>query len=1033
MNGTIDTMKRRAARLTVAMAMLATASSTHAVVGQGAPGKSAPPETVIIELTSSPAARAGETPASGATTTGAAQRARMRQKIVGLENQKRAAKGLAAASSAAVIRREYGVVLNGFAAHVLPETVAALQADPEVRRVVPDGQAHALLDVSVPHVRAPEVWRDFGYRGAGTTIAIIDTGVDYTHPDLGGCLGASCKVIGGLDFVNNDADPRDDHGHGTHVAATAAGIGPTPGVAPDAHILAYKVLDASGFGSFSNIIAAIERATDPNGDGNPSDHVQVISMSLGGGGDENDPLSTAVDNATAVGVLSVVAAGNNGGYFTIGSPGTARTALTVGATDDSDAIAFFSSRGPTTVGFLLKPEITAPGVDICAATIPGAFPGHECRGDNIHASISGTSMATPHVSGAAALVRGLFPSLAPAEVKAMLQEGAVPVGLDLTTGGSGRLDVRAAVDVRTVFSPAPLDFGIDPGTPATWSASRSLSIHNLDGVAKTYSLAVTSGSLPSGVQVTVSQNSVTVAGGGIANVTGVLTVDNAVTPDSTAAPFLHGGRLVASAGSEQRNVLLDFAKQSPVANDTCDGATVIGSSQFADAVDATQATTDSNDPFGSCACGQNGHSVWYRFTPEQSGDVTVDTAQSGYDTVLSVYTGSCGAPVALTCNDDSNGTLQSQVSFPATAGTTYLIEVTSYCSAPAGPLQLNLVQAVLPSNDTCSAATEITTARFRTDLDVRRATSEPTDPPTSCACSTNSASVWYSFTAPTSAPVTIDTFGSSYDTVLAVFSGECGALTPVGSCNDDSGGTLQSHVSFTTTAGTTYLIEVTSFCGGQPGFLHLDFDSGLPASGQSLAVRDIAGDPNGRKLVLSSRDPALAYAAPDTPGDPRRSGALLRLVNPTTGESDVLHFPANRWVGLGSPAGAKGYRYSDPGRDDGPCNSALLKRGTLRATCDGSRITFSLDEAAQGSLGVRLISGPAAYCMLFGGTVTQDRSVVGNTIGGFKAVSAPAPASCLAAADSCEGACGGSAGACFCDAACVDNGDCCQDFGDFCS
>src|SRR5207244_722863 len=134
--------------------------------------------------------------------------------------------------------------------------------------------------------------------------------------------------------------------------------------------------------------------------------------------------------------------GNSGAYFTIGSPGTARTALTVGATDDADANAFFSSRGPTSVDFLLKPEITAPGVNICAATIPGAFPGHECR-DTIHASISGTSMATPHVSGAAALVRGLFPALGPAEGKAMLEGGAVQAGRELTDGGVGGRRRRA--------------------------------------------------------------------------------------------------------------------------------------------------------------------------------------------------------------------------------------------------------------------------------------------------------------------------------------------------------------------------------------------------------------------------------------------------------------------------------------------------------------------------------------------------------------------------------------------------------------
>src|SRR5205807_635268 len=126
-------------------------------------------------------------------------------------------------------------------------------------------------------------------------------------------------------------------------------------------------------------------------------------------------------------------------------------------------------------------------------------------------------------------------------------------------------------------------------------------------------------------------------------------------------------------------------------------------------------------------------------------------------------------------------------------------------------------------------------------VDARQATRDATDPAVSCGCGANGGSVWYSFTAPTSVPVTIDTFGSSYDTVLAVFTGQCGALTPVASCNDDSGGTLQSHVDFRATAGTTYLIEVTSFCSGQPGFLHLDFETGLLASGQSLAVRDVGG------------------------------------------------------------------------------------------------------------------------------------------------------------------------------------------------
>ncbi|MEW6269461.1 MAG: S8 family serine peptidase [Thermodesulfobacteriota bacterium] len=483
----------------------------------------------------------------------------MRQEIVDLENAARAKHGLGARSASSIIRQEYDVVLNGFVAQVSDETVAGLRAHPEVRRVVPDQTVQAFLDVSVPVVSAPVFWQDLGYRGAGTTIAVIDTGVDYAHPDLGGCLGAACKVVGGFDFINDDGDPRDDQGHGTHVAATAAGDGALVGVAPDAKILAYKVLDAYGYGSWSAVIAGINRAADPNGDGNPNDHATIISMSLGGPGDEDDPVSTAVDNATAVGVLSVIAAGNSGDYFTVGSPGAARSALTVGATDDVDHIAWFSSRGPTSVDALIKPEITAPGVEICAASLVGAFPGTECLGSN-HASISGTSMATPHVAGAAALLRGLRPSLTPAELKSLLQQGSDPIGLDVTSGGAGRLDVRAAQSVSTILSPAPVNFGVDLAGGPTWTASETVTIRNLGASARTYNLAVQAGGFPAGVGTTLTPSVVTVGPGGSASISVQITVDNAVVPDSDLPPFVHSARLVATAGTEQQAILLGFAK-----------------------------------------------------------------------------------------------------------------------------------------------------------------------------------------------------------------------------------------------------------------------------------------------------------------------------------------------------------------------------------------------------------------------------------------------------------------------------------------
>jgi subtilisin family serine protease len=339
--------------------------------------------------------------------------------------------------------RKFSAVLNGVVLDMTKTEADAVKNLPNVKKVEPVETVKALLMDSVPLIHAPQVWAGSGSTspstGKGIVIAIIDTGVDYKHPDLGGCFGTqgttTCKVAGGWDFVNNDADPMDDMGHGTHVASIAAGKGALNGVAPDATIYAYKVLDSSGSGSSANIIAALERAADPNGDGDLSDRADIASLSLGGYGNPDDEMSTAVDNAVAAGVVVTVAAGNSGsGPNTIGSPGTARNAITVAASDKSDNLAYFSSRGPVmwvnSLGdtkYLVKPDVTAPGVNICAARWDDAFPQGDtnCNHDNDHVAISGTSMATPHVAGEAALLLQLHRDWTPAEVKAAIRNNAI--------------------------------------------------------------------------------------------------------------------------------------------------------------------------------------------------------------------------------------------------------------------------------------------------------------------------------------------------------------------------------------------------------------------------------------------------------------------------------------------------------------------------------------------------------------------------------------------------------------------------------
>jgi subtilisin family serine protease len=366
------------------------------------------------------------------------------------------------------------LIVNSVAATIKPSVLEQLAKDETVVRIEPDITAHIALDSSVDEIHARETWQlsdgnNNPLTGVGRRIAIIDTGVDYTHTDLGGCLGPNCKVIGGWNFLAGNSNPMDDNGHGTHVAATAAGNGLLKGVAPDAKILAYKVCNSSGGCASSDIIEAIEYATDPDRDGDLSDHVDVASMSIGGaGGNPDDSMSLAVDNATFAGVLSTIAAGNTGpNLSTINSPGTARSAVTVAAACKPDQIgvdgrcngpiASFSSRGPLVWNDedIHKPDVTAPGVNICAARWGSAFAGSPTCFDNQHIRISGTSMATPHVAGAAALVRQAFPGYSPEQVKQLLKNSARDLNTSVNDQGAGMINLQTAIPGSNKVSSQP--------------------------------------------------------------------------------------------------------------------------------------------------------------------------------------------------------------------------------------------------------------------------------------------------------------------------------------------------------------------------------------------------------------------------------------------------------------------------------------------------------------------------------------------------------------------------------------------------
>jgi serine protease AprX len=346
------------------------------------------------------------------------------------------------------VTQQYRIV-PAVAAQATPAQIKQIAALPEVLHVEQDAEVHAFLDGANAGFGTAKARADFNvdgdrdgspnsYTNADIVVAIIDTGIDATHADLSG------KVIGWRDWVNNRTSPYDDHGHGTHVAGIVSGKGAGnaayKGVAPGAALVVLKVLDSRGSGSLSNVTAAVDWAV-ANKD---TYHIRVLSMSLGtqGSSDGTDIVSQAVNRAADAGIIPVIAAGNSGPYrYTVGSPGAASGAITVGAMADPSEqgfqLAAFSSRGPTQDG-RVKPEIIAPGVNI---TAPRAGSG------NGYIAYSGTSMATPFVSGTVALMLDANPNLTVADVRQILQQTAQdwgPTGQDVDYGW-GRLDGWAAV------------------------------------------------------------------------------------------------------------------------------------------------------------------------------------------------------------------------------------------------------------------------------------------------------------------------------------------------------------------------------------------------------------------------------------------------------------------------------------------------------------------------------------------------------------------------------------------------------------
>ncbi|WP_404347790.1 S8 family serine peptidase [Sutcliffiella horikoshii] len=541
-------------------------------------------------------------------------------------------------TSKSKVEREYDYVFSGFSLEIPANEIPSLLATPGVKAVYPnveyttteelvpaEAYSPAMAD-SAPFIGSNEAW-DLGFTGEGVTVAVIDTGVDYTHPDLAPNFGEYL----GWDFVDNDNDPQetptgDPRGaattHGSHVAGTVAANGAIKGVAPDATLLAYRVLGPGGSGSTENVVAAIERAVQDGAD--------VMNLSLGNSLNSPDwATSIALDQAMAEGVVAVTSNGNSGpNNWTVGSPGTSREAISVGATqlpyniydasiftsegveypsakvqgfpsdealtdldgeeyefvyvglgapedfegkdvegkialiirgaypfvdkataaknagavgaiiynnvagempevpgmdvptimltnedglklqeelaEGNNTVSFniefnqtvgetmagFSSRGPVVDTWMIKPDVSAPGVNI-VSTVPTFDPANP----HGYGAKQGTSMAAPHVAGAAAVILEANPEWGVYEVKSALMNTAEKL-IDPATGeeyahnsqGAGSIRVVDALQAETLVNPGSYSFGVFDKKKGKQVERQQFEIQNLSNKAKKYNM-----------------------------------------------------------------------------------------------------------------------------------------------------------------------------------------------------------------------------------------------------------------------------------------------------------------------------------------------------------------------------------------------------------------------------------------------------------------------------------------------------------------------------------------------------------------
>jgi hypothetical protein len=613
--------------------------------------------------------------------------------------------------------------------------------------------------------------------------------------------------VRGWDFAYNDNDPSDVDGHGTHVSGTIAGKGNNgvgvTGVAWDAKIMPLKFLDDTGSGYLSDAILALNYATAKG--------VKLTNNSWGGG-PYSQALYDAINTAGQQGALFIAAASNDYGNNNDINPVYPASynlpnIISVASTTRTDALSGFSNYGPTSV------DLGAPGSQIYS-TLPGGNYG----------LLSGTSMASPHVTGGAALVWSQNPTWTAQQVKNQLLQttDAIPALSGKTVSG-GRLNINNALGNSTPPTPSIANDNFanrifldglpvsttgsnigataEPEEPSqngpinsvwwAWTApaTETVTFDTIGSNFDTWLSVFTGSDLPNLTLIGVNDD-----GGG--NGTSLVSLNAIAGTTYQIAVDGYSG----NTGEIALNIVVPPPPNDNFANAialTGETATITGSN--------TQATGEVDEPAQSGIT----NSAWWYWTAPNSGLYNIDTRGSNFDTYLSVYDGSDLANLTLiSANDDGEANGTSLVSLNATAGTTYRIAVDGYSDA-TGAIQLNIAPPPPPPpNDNFANAIALTGEIASTKGSNSGATPEVEEPTQSGPIN----SAWWSWTAPNSELYNIDTRGSNFDTYLSVYDGsDLANLTLISANDDEAADSLTSLVSLNATGGTTYRIAVDGY------------------------------------------------------------------------------------------------------------------------------------------------------------------------------------------------------------------------------